>query len=75
MELRMKPKPLNEVGERLLRNGFFVLAFIKYISMPESLEEREACEEAMSIQDNLFELFRKEYPLQTNWEDFEQAYN
>jgi hypothetical protein len=55
----MKPKPLNEVGEGLLFNGFFVLAFIKYISMPESMEEAEACEEAMSIQDNLFELFHR----------------
>ncbi len=66
VELRMKPKPLNSVGEGLLHNGFFILAFIKYMSMPESMEELEACEEAMNIQDNLFEMFRREYPLRTN---------
>jgi hypothetical protein len=64
--MRMKPKPLSYVGECLLQNGFFVLAFIKYMSMPESLEEQQACEEALNIQDSLFEIMKKEYSLRSN---------
>jgi hypothetical protein len=35
IDIRFKPKPVNSVGEQLLENGLFVLAFIKYVSLSE----------------------------------------
>lgn len=74
VEIRIKPKALSRVGEGLLANGFFALAFIKYVSMPETSEDLRAAEEADNIRLSMFELFAKEYVLTTNREEFEDAY-
>lgn len=66
VEIRIKPKALNEVGEGLLANGFFALAFIKYVSTADAQEDLKAAQEAASIRSSMFDLFLKEYQLTSN---------